>query len=78
MKPSIRNITWLLFSLFFSLAELVAQSPTHIDTRKKDPKPFTLDDILVYIVFPVLLFLGIILAQRYQKKLREKKMNKEE
>lgn len=62
-----------LIGLFFSLIELMAQSPTHIDTRRKDPKPLTLDDILLYIVFPLLLFAGVILARRYQKKLQDKK-----
>jgi hypothetical protein len=57
----------------YSLSGLLAQSPTHIDTRRKDPKPFTLDDILLYIVFPVLLFIAAYFGRRYQKKLKEKK-----
>lgn len=62
----------VLLSLYFSLMELMAQSPTHIDTRRKDPKPFTLDDILLYIVFPLLLFIAAIAGRRYQKKLKDK------
>ena len=69
----INRILLVLFGFAFSLGELLAQSPTHIDTRRKDPKPFTLDDILLYIVFPVLLFTGALIARRYQKKLKEKK-----
>ena len=73
MKTTIRRISLALFSLFFSLLDLVAQSPTHIDTRRKDPKTFTLDDILVYIVFPILLFTFVLFLRRYQKKLQERK-----
>jgi hypothetical protein len=62
----------VLFSFAYGLNELLAQSPTHIDTRRKDPKPFTLDDILLYIVFPALLFIAAYFGRRYQKKLKEK------
>ena len=44
----------MVLGIYFSLMELMAQSPTHIDTRRKEPQPFTLDDILLYIIFPVL------------------------
>jgi len=75
MKTYISKIIALLSGLYLSLLELTAQSPTHIDTRSKDPKPFTLDDVLLYIIFPVLLFLAALWARRYQKKKREEKDN---
>ena len=52
---------------------LVAQAPTGIDTRAKDPNPFTLDDILLYIVFPVILFATAYLVHRRQKKQAKQK-----
>lgn len=77
-----RNIPYrsvlVLTGFLYSLSELLAQSPTHIDTRRKDPKPFTLDDILLYIVFPLLLFIAAYLGRRYQKKLKEKKNSTED
>jgi len=78
MKNIIQRTVPVLIGLIYSLSEILAQSPTHIDTRRKDPKPFTLDDILLYIVFPVLLFAGAYLGRRYQKKLKEKKNSPEE
>jgi hypothetical protein len=75
MKHIIQRILLVLISLTYYMGELLAQSPTHIDTRRKDPKPFTLDDILLYIVFPVLLFIAAYFGRRYQKKLKEKKDN---
>ena len=78
MKTKIKSIAFTFLGLLFSLMELMAQSPTHIDTRKKDPKPFTLDDILLYIVFPVLLLIAAILGRRYQEKLKRKKEIKED
>ena len=78
MKNIFHRIVLALTGLIFSLSGLLAQSPTHIDTRRKDPKPFTLDDILLYIVFPVLIFIGAYLGRRYQKKLQEQKNAKED
>jgi len=73
MKKIIRSSMLVLIGLTYSLSEILAQSPTHIDTRRKDPKPFTLDDILLYIVFPLLLFAAAYFGRRYQKKLQDKK-----
>ena len=73
MKKIIQRSVLVLFGLLYSLSEILAQSPTHIDTRRKDPKPFTLDDILLYIVFPVLLFAAAYFGRRYQKKIQDKK-----
>lgn len=72
MKYIVRRFVLVLPGFLYSLSEILAQSPTHIDTRRKDPKPFTLDDILLYIVFPVLLFLAAYFGRRYQKKLKKK------
>jgi hypothetical protein len=73
MKNIIYRSVLALIGVVYSMSALLAQSPTHIDTRRKDPKPFTLDDILLYIVFPVLLFIAAYFGRRYQKKLKEKK-----
>lgn len=73
MKTRIHRFYLGLWALIYNTSILMAQSPTHIDTRRKDPKPFTLDDILLYIVFPVLLFIAAYVGRRYQKKLKEKK-----
>lgn len=73
MKNIIRRFAFVFLGIFFVLVEILAQSPTHIDTRRKDPKPFTLDDILLYIVFPILLFIAAYFGRRYQKKLKKKR-----
>ena len=73
MANKIRRYGFALVGTYFTLVEIIAQSPTHIDTRRKDPNPFTLDDVILYILFPVLLFIAAYFGRRYQKKLREKK-----
>ena len=78
MKNILHRFYLVLMGLIYGAGVLLAQSPTHIDTRRKDPKPFTLDDILLYIVFPVLLFIGAYLGRRYQKKMKEKKESLED
>lgn len=78
LKKHITGLALLCLGLLLSLWELSAQSPTHIDTRRKDPKPFTLDDILLYIVFPVILFLAAYLLRRYQNRQTEKTNTPEE
>jgi hypothetical protein len=72
MKKRIRGFAFTLLGLLYGLMELMAQSPAGIDTRSKTPKPFTLDDILLYIVFPLLLVIVALYARRRQKKDREK------
>jgi hypothetical protein len=59
--------------IVFRLMEIMAQSPTHIDTRTREPQPFTPGGILMYIVFPVLLFIAVLWGRHYQKKKRESK-----
>ena len=78
MRNIIHRSVLVLSGFIYSLVDLLAQSPTHIDTRRKDPKPFTLDDILLYIVFPVLLFIAAYFGHRYQKKLRDQQKTAEE
>lgn len=78
MKNIFRKYVLFILVTMYSLSALVAQSPTHIDTRRKDPKPFTLDDILLYIVFPALLFIAAYFGRRYQKKLRDQKNTTED
>ena len=72
MRNLFHRFAFVFLGILFVLVEILAQSPTHIDTRRKDPKPVTLDDILLYIVFPVLLFIAAYLGRRYQKKKKEK------
>lgn len=78
MKKNWKRFAGVLLGLYYSLMILVAQSPTGIDTRRKDPKPFTLDDILLYIVFPVLLFIAVYISRRHQKKQAETKQTTED
>jgi hypothetical protein len=54
------------------MSVVYAQTPTHYPTGQ-DPMEFTAVNILVYIVFPVLLFVILILTRR-----RKKKKNKDE
>jgi len=63
----------------FTVYDVVAQSPTHIDTRRKEPNAFTLDDILLYIVAPLVL-IGLSLWYRVymNRKRLEKKKEKEQ
>jgi hypothetical protein len=49
------------------MLQAIAQIPTHYPTGR-DPMEFTLGNILVYIVFPVLLILIWIVVRRRQKK----------
>jgi hypothetical protein len=44
-----------------------AQTPTHYPTGG-DPVEFTAINVLVYIVFPALLFVGYLLIRQRQKK----------
>lgn len=78
MTNKIRPYGLALLGIFITLAEMLAQSPTHIDTRRKEPNPFTLDDIILYIFFPLLLFIAAYFGRRYQKKLQEKRNAPEE
>jgi hypothetical protein len=77
MKKHLVYLGISIMGLFIFLVEIIAQSPTHIDTRRKEPNPFTLDDILLYIVFPALLFLAVLWARRYQKKKKEESDHQE-
>jgi len=49
------------------MSEVYAQTPTHYPTGQ-NPMEFTAVNILVYIVFPVLLFVILILNRRHKKK----------
>lgn len=78
MKKNWKRFAVVLLGTIYSGMFLMAQAPTGIDTRTKDPNPFTLDDILLYIVFPVILFLTAYLVHRHQKKQAKKKNPAEE
>ena len=54
----------------FLAGGLIAQTPTHYPTGS-NPQPFTLPNILVYIVFPVLLVVAWIVVKRLQRKRME-------
>lgn len=49
------------------MIQVYAQTPTHYPTGQ-NPMEFTPMNILVYIVFPVLLFVFLFLARRRKKK----------
>jgi len=49
------------------MTTVYAQTPTHYPTGK-NPVEFTPVNILVYIVFPLLLFAFVILSRRRKKK----------
>ncbi len=78
MKKNWKRFAGVLLGTTYNIMVLMAQAPTGIDTRTKDPNPFTLDDILLYIVFPVILFLTAYLVHRHQKKQARKKNLTEE
>lgn len=52
---------------FIYMSVVFAQAPTHYPSGS-DPMEFTVINILVYIVFPVLLFVLWFLVRRSQKK----------
>ena len=56
-----------LVDCFIYMTQVYAQTPTHYPTGK-NPMEFTPVNILVYIVFPVLLFVFLILSRRRKKK----------
>jgi len=78
MKKNWKRFIGVMFGTYGSVMILMAQSPTGIDTRAKTPGPFTLDDVLLYIVFPVILFVTAILVHRHQKKEAKKKNQTQE
>ena len=63
----------MIWGIFFSMSTILAQSPTNIDTRRKDPEPFTAIDYLIYIGFPVLMVILVIWYRNYRKKQEENK-----
>lgn len=69
-----KRIWAALIMVMLAWGQLMSQSPTHIDTRRKEPNPLTLDDILLYIVAPLLL-IGVSLWYRYHT--NRKRMEKE-
>jgi hypothetical protein len=71
MIRTIVRLYHLLILAIFAVSDLIAQSPTHIDTRSRDPKPFSLDDVLLYIVFPILLFIAAWWTRAYTKRKRK-------
>ena len=52
---------------YIYMTTVYAQTPTHYPTGK-NPVEFTPVNILVYIVFPLLLFVFVILSRRKKKK----------
>ena len=69
MKSLINRIILFFLWIWTGIANVSAQSPTHIDTRQREPTPFSLDDILLYIVAPlVILLLSLWYRYRQNKK----------
>jgi hypothetical protein len=73
MKKNRKRLAGMILTIYSGMITLMAQAPTGIDTRAKDPRPFTLDDVLLYIVFPAVLFVTAFLVHRRQKKQAKKK-----
>jgi len=65
-KHLINRIIMIFSGIRFGMGTLMAQSPTSIDTRHRDPKPFSLDDILLYIVAPLAMLI-LMLWYRYSQ-----------
>lgn len=69
----------IYFGVIFTLLafqNVVAQGPSSIDTSEPDPLPFTLPNILIFIVAPVLLFVFYIWWLKKKRKEREAELQK--
>jgi hypothetical protein len=65
----------VVFALF-TLQSVAAQGPTSIPTGEPEPVPFTLPNILIFIVAPVLLFIFYIWWLKQKRKEREEELRK--
>lgn len=70
-----------LYSIFLFLMisfpqQLSAQGPTNIPTGEPEPVPFTLPNILIFIVAPVLLFIFYIWWLKQKRKEREAELER--
>jgi hypothetical protein len=75
IRSLIERAILIFFWIGMGLADLTGQSPTGIDTRQREPKPFSLEDVLLYIVAPVVI-LGLSLWYRYTQ--NKKRLEREE
>lgn len=68
----------MLLGLFLvtGLQQIAAQGPTSIPTGEPEPVPFTLSNILIFIVAPVLLFVFYIWWLKQKRKEREAELQK--
>lgn len=79
VRKIIRSISALSVFLLYSLQQVAAQGPTSIPTGEPEPVPFTLPNILIFIVAPVLLFIFYIWWLKKKRKEREEELqNKRE
>jgi len=73
LKIIAARFTLMIWGILFTMNTILAQSPTDIDTRRKDPRPFTAIDYLIYIGFPILMVILVIWYRNYRKKQEENK-----
>lgn len=66
----------ILFLLVSFPQQLSAQGPTSLPGGKPEPVPFTLPNILIFIVAPVLLFIFYIWWLKQKRKEREEELQK--
>lgn len=72
------TVGFALLSLFALALNLYSQGPTSIDTSKPEKVPFTLPNILIFIVLPAILFIFYLWWIRQKKKEYEKKREQEQ
>jgi len=76
MKRLILKVFNGVLFTFLALQSVVAQGPTSIPAGEPEPVPFTLPNILIFIVAPVLLFIYYIWWLKKKRKEREEELQK--
>jgi hypothetical protein len=76
MKKRLIKLYGVMLLLALSVQHAVAQGPTSIPTGEPEPVPFTLPNILIFIVAPVLLFIFYIWWLKQKRKEREEELRK--
>jgi hypothetical protein len=76
MKTRFLKLYTTMMLLLLGLQQVAAQGPTSIPTGEPEPVPFTLPNILIFIVAPVLLFIFYIWWLKQKRKEREEELQK--
>lgn len=76
MKTRFLKLYTTMMLLLLDLQQVAAQGPTSINTGEPEPVPFTLPNILIFIVAPVLLFIFYIWWLKKKRKEREEELQK--